>query len=145
VSEGVWADIGARNPFSVDRNDSDIDVVEVAPPPVSLPKPILFGTLLLGKERLALLGKAGAGSRAGPPVKVGEDFDGWRIVEIEDKSVLVAANGSQESLVVGKVPIERRSDRTTSPVMASAPAAPQSPPAATAGPSQTAPSAASPG
>lgn len=144
VSEGAWAEIGARNPFSVDRND--IDVVEVAPPPVSTPKPILFGTLLLGSERLALLGKAGAGSQDRRSVKVGEDFDGWRIVEIVDKSVVVAANGAQESLVVGKVPaIDRRSERTASPVMASAPAALQSAPAATAAPSRTAPSPASSG
>jgi hypothetical protein len=143
VSAEGWEDIAARNPFSVDRND--LDVVEVSRPPVTNPKPVLFGTLLLGDQRLALLGKAGAGNRDRQPVKVGEDFDGWRIVEIADKSAVVAANGVQESLIVGKVQIDRRSERTASPAMVSAPAAPQSTmPAPAASPRAASPDAGKP-
>lgn len=136
-----WLEIASRNPFSVDRNDSDLVEPAPAPPPVATPKPILFGTLLLGSERLALLGKAGSRSRQS--VKVGEDFDGWRVVEIEDKSVVIISNGAQESLIVGKIPIERRTESTASPAVSSVPPAPQSAtPAATASPR---PPAASPG
>jgi hypothetical protein len=107
-----WTDILARNPFSFDRNDINLE----PPPPVAAiatgPKPIALGTIILGGERTAMLGKPG--TRKGTPVKAGETFEGWKVVEIRDKTVVVALNGAQESLEVGRVPIERDYSKTSS-------------------------------
>jgi hypothetical protein len=132
----AWPEIASRNPFSFDRNE--VDLVEAKPPVAATPKPVLFGTLLLGNDRLALLGKAGATVRSGPPVKVGETFDGWKVVKIEDKAVVVSSGGAEESLVVGRVPVVRNTEKTAS--AAPVPAATTAPPAT----SQPVPAAASP-
>jgi hypothetical protein len=111
VPDEALLEIASKNPFSFDRND--INLVEAPAPIVTAPKPVLFGTLLLGNDRLALLGKDAA-TRSGAPVKVGDTFEGWQVVEVQDKSVVVSANGVLESLVVGRVPIARRTERTES-------------------------------
>jgi hypothetical protein len=107
----AWPEIASRDPFSFDR--SDVNLVEVKAPPVALPKPTLFGTLVLGDVKVALMGKAGASTRTGPPVKVGETFEGWKVINIDNKSVVVMADGVEESLVVGRVPIVRNTEKTT--------------------------------
>jgi hypothetical protein len=135
ATDVVWTEIASRSPFSFDRNDISLDLTEVtapqAPPPLG-PKPILFGTLLLGNEPLALMARAG--SRSGSPVKKGETLDGWEVVDIQHKSVVIASNGVRESLVVGRAPVERSSERTAAP---SAPPPLASIPAPVAAPSQT--------
>jgi hypothetical protein len=135
----AWTDIASRSPFSFDRNDINLEVTEAAAQPVSGPKPVLLGTLLLGNERLALMGKPG--SRSSSPVKIGQTFEGWQVVEIQDSSVVVTANGAKESIAVGRAAIDRSSEKTSS---APAPAANSATaPPATATPSQ--PAAASQG
>ena len=133
-----WQEIASSNPFSFYRNDVNISPVEPPSKVVATPKPILFGTILLGDQRLAFLGRAGAGHRTGPALKVGEAFDGWKVVDIKDKSVVVAASGIEESLVVGRVPIERSYEKTTAapPLPATPAVAPASRPSGAApGPS----------
>ena len=126
----AWSEIASRNPFSFDRND--VNIVEAKAPPVATPKPVLFGTLVMGDDRLALMGKAGSSTRTGPPVKVGETFEGWKVTKIDSKSVLVVANGVEESLVVGRVPVVRNTEKTTAAAQpqASEPSVPLSVPAA---------------
>jgi hypothetical protein len=136
VPAEAWFEIASRNPFSFDRNE--IDLVEAKPPVVLAPKPVLFGTLVLGNDRLALMGKAGAATRSGPPVKVGETFDGWKVVRIEDKSVVVTAGGAEESLVVGRVPIVRNTEKTSAATAAVPAAAPSVSVPATAAPAPAA-------
>ena len=130
VVNEAWSEIASRNPFSFDR--TDVNLVEVKAPPVTTPKPVLFGTLVLGDDRLALMGKPGSSTRTGPPVKVGETFEGWKVTKIDSKSVVVTANGVEESLVVGRVPVVRNTEKTAAAAQpqASEPSVPLAAPAA---------------
>jgi hypothetical protein len=138
----AWLEIASRNPFSFDRND--VNVVEAKAPPVAGPKPVLYGTLVMGDDRLALMGKAGSSTRTGPPVKVGETFEGWKVTKIDSKSVLVTSNGVEESLVVGRVPVVRNTEKTATAAQpqASEPSVPLAPAAAPATPAARATEAA---
>jgi hypothetical protein len=134
-----WTEIASRSPFSFDRNDVNLDLTPAEVAPVNNPKPILLATLLLGNERLALMAKSIAEARASSRVKVGETYEGWQVVDIQDSAVVVASNGARESLSVGRVPVIRSTEKTAggapvpaansvaaSPAPASQPAAPNS-------------------
>src|SRR5262249_46114873 len=63
-----WTDIPSHNPFSFDR--TDIPILEPKAPPappapkIALgPKPVLFGTMSLGKEIIAMIGPGKPGNR----------------------------------------------------------------------------------
>jgi len=64
------------------------------------PKPILFGTILLGKEVMAMLGPGDLTSRSSRPVHVGESFDGWTVVEIQEKTATVELDQVKETLIM---------------------------------------------
>jgi hypothetical protein len=137
ATEVAWTEIASRSPFSFDRTDVNLDLAEPVAAPVSGPKPVLLGTLLLGNERLALMGKAGADGRSGSRVKIGETFEGWQVVDIQDSAVIVTSNGARESISVGRAPVMRSSEKTSAPAPApvansvtAPPAAPASRPAA---------------
>jgi hypothetical protein len=125
-----WTDIASRSPFSFDRNDINLDLTPPVAAPVAGPRPVLLATLLLGNERLALMAKSAAEARASSRVKVGETFEGWEIVDIQDSAVVVTSNGARESISVGRVPVIRSSEKTTA-----------SPPASIANPVAAAPTA----
>ena len=88
-----WNSVSDQNLFSFDRNDIAIGVGETEP---IGPRPVLFGTMSLGGEPLAML--AAPGDRAYRSVKVGETINGWTLVEIRDKSVVLSAGGSEEAV-----------------------------------------------
>src|SRR2546425_1427628 len=79
-----WTDIPSHNPFSFDRTDIAILEPKAPPPPppppppkVTLgPKPVLFGTMSLGADVLAMVGRGAAqGKPAGhdlKPMKIGD-------------------------------------------------------------------------
>jgi hypothetical protein len=94
-----WTDISVKNPFSFDRNDVAIVAAKQALP--VMPKPVLFGTMSIGKEWIAMMGPAQSGGRASRPIKIGESLDNWQVVEIRDKSAVVAgANGARETIIM---------------------------------------------
>jgi hypothetical protein len=94
-----WTDIPAHNPFSFDR--TDIPILEpVAPPKPPGTKPILFGTIGLGKELLAMVASGQPGNRNYKPMKVGEVIDGWTITKINDKSIEIKANEVEDSVLM---------------------------------------------
>jgi len=95
-----WPDIAAHNPFSFDRNDVPIVVATAAPQQPKRPKPLLFGTIMLGKDHLAMLGPGDSSTRSSRPVHAGEVFDGWTVVAIQDKTVDVKWDVIQETLVM---------------------------------------------
>ena len=98
-----WTDIPSRNPFSFDRTDIAIDIAilePAAPPKPAGPKPVLFGTITLGKDRLAMVAQGQPGNRSYKPMKVGEVIDGWTITEILDKSITITANTLQDSVIM---------------------------------------------
>src|SRR5712692_6234827 len=63
-----WTDIPSHNPFSFDRTDIAILEPKALPPPPAPkipvgPKPVLLGTMSLGKEMTAMLAPGKPGSR----------------------------------------------------------------------------------
>ena len=135
-----WTDIPSRNLFSFDRND--IAIVAKAPTPPG-PKPFFFGTLSIGPQRMAMVGPGQPGNRSYRPTKTGEVVDGWTVTEIQEKSVVVSANGTTETLIINdpsaQIPRERiRTSATSTPpvqVIERPPA--QAAPAANSGSSAT--------
>src|SRR2546422_1371753 len=99
-----WTDIPSHNPFSFDR--TDIAILEPKAPPAPAPKialgpkPILFGTMSLGKEIMAMIGPGKPGNRDYKPLKVGEVIDGWTVVAISEKSVVVKGNDVEETIAM---------------------------------------------
>src|SRR4051812_36325037 len=72
-ADADWTEIPAKDPFSFDRNDVDIVVAEAPPKPVG-PKPFLAGTMMIGKDRWALVAPQG---KSTVPAKVGENVGDW--------------------------------------------------------------------
>ena len=100
-----WTDIPSHNPFSFDRTDIAILEPKAPPPPpapkVALgPKPVLFGTMSLGEEMMAMIGPAKPGNRDYKPMKVGDVIDGWTVVSIVEKSVIVKGNEVEETIAM---------------------------------------------
>jgi hypothetical protein len=98
ASSGEWTEIPTHNPFSFDRND----IAVLAPPPEAPkpvgPKPVLFGTMLLGEGWTAMLASGATNNRNSRPVRVGQSVDGWTVVEITEKTVVVESNSNRETL-----------------------------------------------
>lgn len=106
-----WTDVSSRNLFSFDRSDITLTALE-EPKVQAGPKPILFGTMTIGSEHVAMLAMGQSGNRNSRPMHIGETIDGWKLLEIEDKSVVVGANETRETVVINdptaKVPREQR-------------------------------------
>ena len=138
-----WTETAAHNTFSFDR--SDVPIIPALPDDALVqvlgttePKPVFFGTILLGSDNIAMLARAGEDRRNYRPVRVGESIDGWEVVEIQRKPVVVTANGSRETLIMNDptAGISRERSRTVSRNTTSQPVivsnAPSSPTASTA-------------
>jgi hypothetical protein len=125
-----WTEIPTHNPFSFDRNDIAI-LAPAEPPKPTLtagPKPILFGTFNLGTGWSAMLASGQPNNRNSRPMKVGEGLDGWTIVQIQDKSIVIEANSQRETLIMDPVgQVQRDYSKTLAAVAASAPVQTNSP------------------
>jgi hypothetical protein len=153
-----WTPIPSRNPFSFDRTD----VTLVAPPeptappkPVG-PKPILFGVMTIGPNRLAVVasGQGGASNRNSRPIKVGEAIDGWTVVQITDTTMLIEGNSIRETVLINDSSAQIQRDHTRTLAGGEAVAVNRvstipppivAPPAASGAPSTSAPLVPSPG
>jgi hypothetical protein len=109
-----WPEIAARNPFSFDRNDVTLVITPPAAQQPQKPKPILFGVMTLGTDRLAMLGPGDAGNRASRPVRVGEVFEGWKLVEIQSRSVTMQWENIKETVIMNDptVQVARLTEKT---------------------------------
>lgn len=121
-----WTDIPTHNPFSFDRTDIAILEPKAPPPPpapaVKLgPKPVLYGTMSLGADVMAMVGTAKPGNQK--PMKVGEVIDGWQIVSIAGKSMVIKGNDIQQTVIMNDptVDIPRDHSRTLDLPPAAAP------------------------
>ena len=95
-----WTEVSSRNPFSFDRNDIAILAQQASPVP-SGPKPVLFGVMALGGPRLAMVAPGQPqGNRSSKPMQSGETIDGWTIVQIDSKSIIIESNGVRETVVM---------------------------------------------
>jgi len=94
-----WTDIPSKNLFSFDRTD-----IAIVIPPDTLkpagPKPFLFGVIKLGQDHLAMVGSGQSNSRSDRPMRIGETIDGWTLVEIQDKSIVVSWNDTKQTIVM---------------------------------------------
>jgi hypothetical protein len=119
-----WADIASRNPFSFDRNDVTLVITQPAAQQPKRPKPILLGTMMLGKDWIAMLSPGDSSGRASQSVRTGESFDGWTLLEIHDKSVLMQSDNIKESVILNDptAPIARMAEKTAAPQASPAPA-----------------------
>lgn len=94
-----WSDVAVYNPFSFDRSDESAMRPESEIP--RGPVPVLYGTLSIGSEKTALLVSAESrDSRAYRPTKIGQTIDGWTLVEVNNKSVVVELNTARETIVM---------------------------------------------
>ena len=95
-------DIGAivrGNPFSVDRSGT-APAVEAPVTPAG-PRPYLSGTIRIGEDHMALRAPSTATSRGEyRPFRVGQSVGGWEIVEIDEKSVVVASGGGRQTILM---------------------------------------------
>ena len=112
-----WTDIPSHNPFSFDRTDIAILEPKAPPPPPppkiqTGPKPVLYGTMSIGTQTLALVGTSKGGGQK--PMKVGEVIEGWTIASIGDKTMTIKANDVQETVIMNDptVQIPRDHSRT---------------------------------
>jgi hypothetical protein len=147
VTPQDWTEIAVQNPFSFDR--SDIAVVASKETRPLEPKPVLFGTMSIGNEKIAMLAPGQSGSRATRPLKVGESLDSWQVVSIDSKSVVVAAaNGVRQTILMNdptaQVPrsMERTGNVAAAPAVNVVNPSPAQTPSSTAGsPAPSAPAA----
>jgi hypothetical protein len=109
----AWTEIPTKDPFSFDRNDIDIVVAEAPPKPVG-PKPVLFGVMVIGNDKTAFVASGPTGNRNSRPMKVGEEIDGWTIVEIATKSIEIQSNGQRQTVILNdpSAAIPRDASRT---------------------------------
>jgi hypothetical protein len=106
-----WTEISTKDPFSFDRNDVPI-VAPKAPAPTQ-PKPILFGTMAIGNEWIAMLAPA-VGANRSQSVKVGQSVGEWQVVEIRDKSVVVSGeNGVRQTIDIAEAAAQGRTYERT--------------------------------
>lgn len=107
----TWTDIADQNLFSFDRNDISIAIAEG--PVVVGPRPILLGTVSLGSGPLAMLAVGEQGNREYRSVRVGEVVDGWELIEIEGKAVVIESGGVRSTIIMNdptaaQIPRDRR-------------------------------------
>ncbi len=101
VQSADWTEIPTHNLFSFDRNDIDIaPVVEADPPKPLGAKPILFGTMMLGAKKTAMVAPGPTGNKNYKSMGIGEVIDGWTIVEVLPTSIIVESNGSRQTVTM---------------------------------------------
>ena len=95
-----WTDIPTKNLFSFDRTDITLVAPAPPPPPNLGPKPVLMGTLSLGVDRVAMVAPGQGTSRLFRPMHVGESIDGWTIVEIQEKAMVIGGANNTKATVI---------------------------------------------
>lgn len=116
ATAGSWDEIAIMNPFSFDR--SDIAYTPEAGTAEIRDKPLLLGTMSLGGDPMAMLAPADArNARSYLPTRIGETVDGWELVEIGSKSVVVESNSVRTTVIMNdpSAVIPRETARATRP------------------------------
>lgn len=113
--------VAQQNPFHPERNDA------LPPPPVVVktvgPPPLVYGSMLMGKEKFALM----ATENDPKPRKVAEggEFQGYRLAEVKQQSVVLEADGGKNEVMFYNALSRLRREvaqKTAQPAPAAAPA-----------------------
>jgi hypothetical protein len=92
-----------KNPFAHPLPESSQPVPGAANPAPEVPVPLeLRGTMLAGADSLANIG--------GLILGIGQEVDGYRIVAIHERQVVVEKNGEQRTLSVDNEDVETRNN-----------------------------------
>ena len=110
--------VAQQNPFHPERNDA------MPPPPAAPvktvgPPPLVYGSMLLGKEKFALM----ATETDLKPRKIveGQEFQGYKLAEVKQQSVVLEADGSKsEVMFYNALSRLRRETAKTAPTVAAA-------------------------
>ena len=123
LSSPDYTAVARQNPFHADRNDV---ITEPAQAKAIGPPPLVYGSLIFGSNRSALLGR----EQSPKPERVeeGGTFDGYRVVRVLPESVVLESSaGKQEIMFYNAMErLHRQAART------SASSRPASPPVGTA-------------
>jgi len=114
--------IAQQNPFNSERNDV---VVQNEPATPTGPLPLVYGSMILGKERFALLGTDQSPKEE--RVDEGASFQGYRLVQVLPQSVVFESPAGREEIKLYNA-LERL-HRQASKTAASAARPPAAPPA----------------
>jgi hypothetical protein len=95
VGAGDYRAIAQQNPFHADRNDVISQPVEAKP---SGPPPLVYGSIILGDTRFALL----ATEQSPKPERVpeGSTFAGYRLVHVLPQSVVFESGSSRQEIML---------------------------------------------
>jgi hypothetical protein len=91
--------VAAKNLFSQDRSDPSVDVAKVQD---SLEGRELLGTMIIGDTKAAIIGGKASGHGKGTPeieaVYLGEEWNGFKVVEISSDSVTFTSKDGRRTL-----------------------------------------------
>jgi hypothetical protein len=93
--------VAAKDLFTQERRGSEQD--QPAKPQASLEGRQLMGTMIIGSERVALISNKPTASRvkaeaAVDVVRQGEDFDGYKVLEISSEAVVLEGKDGKQTL-----------------------------------------------
>ncbi len=86
--------IARQNPFDADRNDVIAEPVQAKS---AGPLPLVYGSLILGDSRTALLGREQ--SSKAERVAEGATFDGYRLLRVLRESVVLESSAGQQEIM----------------------------------------------
>jgi hypothetical protein len=112
--------IASQNPFQPDRNDV-IQQPQVQAQVPTAPPPVVYGSVILGETRYALM----APDEAGAPQKVqeGQSMNGYRLARVQPQSVILETSSGQTEIMLYNAMAKLRRDHSRTVASASAPAA----------------------
>lgn len=94
LSSSDYTAIARQNPFHADRNDVITEPVQAK---VIGPPPLVYGSLIFGSSRSALLGREQ--SPKAERVEEGSTFDGYRVVRVLPESVVLESSAGQQEIM----------------------------------------------
>jgi hypothetical protein len=128
-----YSAIASRNPFQPDRNDViQQPQVEVT----TAPPPIVYGSVILGETRYALM----APDEAGTPQKIqeGQSINGYRLASVQPQSVILETSSGKTEIMLYNAMSKLRRDHSRT--AASAPTSAAQAPVRSTGTSDAQPS-----
>jgi len=111
--------IAVQNPFHPDRNDQ---VAQSAAPQPAGPPPLVYGSVILGNDRYALL----ATEDMAKPQKIqeGETFAGYRLAQVRPQSIVLSSNAGEQEIMLYNALSRLRREHVRTEAQSGAPSSP---------------------